>query len=122
MIVAFLTPLTVGMAVGLLVGEGVGSLVGLGVGSAVGLLVGAVVGDLVGLAVGSLVGLVVGCIVGLGVGTFACAIIRPIFKNELKMTLDIGLVWIASFEDKNMIDINMIRCFKKCKLRFKDIW
>jgi hypothetical protein len=85
MIVAFVTPLTVGMAVGFLVGVGVGFLVGL----------------------------VVGSLVGLGVGPFACAIIRPIFKNELKMTLDIGLVGIASFEDKNMIDINMITCFKK---------
>ena len=47
MIVAFLTPVTVGMAVGLLLGAAVGDLVGLVVGSAVGLVVGAVVGDLV---------------------------------------------------------------------------
>ena len=58
-------------------------------------------------------GLVVGSLVGLGVGTFACAMIRPIFKNELKMTLGLRLYGIASFEDKNMIDINMITCFKK---------
>ena len=63
-------------------------------------------------------GLVVGTAVGLRVGTFACAKIRPIFKNELKMTLGIGLEGIALFEDKNINNINMTKCcFKKRNLR-----
>jgi galactitol-specific phosphotransferase system IIC component len=75
---------------------------------AVGFLVGAVVGDLVGLAVGSLV--------GLGLGSAACIKLWPIVKSELKKTLDKGLDRIASFEDENFININIITCFKKSNL------